>query len=407
MANSILTTSMITNESLMELKNNLAFAMSISREYDDQFAQTGAKKGDTINIRKPVRNYVSDGAALEIQEQQDETVALVLNKHKHIGFQFSEKDLTLSIDRFKERYLSTKVSELANQIDYDGLGEYINVWNAVGTPETTPAALSVPLAAKKILALNACPMDGKLTCLIDPNAEASLVDGLKGLFQSSEQIKEQYEKGKMGVAAGFTWKMDQNVNTHLTGPQGGSPEVRTTVSTQGATSLVTEGWTASAANRLKAGDTFTVDGVYLVNPRNKQRTSQLQRFVVTADADSDSSGYATLSVQPAMYTTGAKQNIDAFPVDGAAITVLDAASAGSNYTPVNMAFHKSAFVLGMADFEIPKGVDMAGRASDPDSGLSISFVRAYDINNHRRVCRLDVIYGFKTVYPELACRIHG
>lgn len=407
MGNSLLTTEMITKESLRVLKNQLGFTKGVNRQYDSQFAQSGAKKGDTINIRKPVRSYVSDGAALVIQDQEDESVPLVLDKHKHIGFQFSDKDLTLSIEEFSARYITPKVISLANQIDLDGLALYKNVWNAVGVPETTPATFLVAMKAKQKLMENGCPMDDQLSLVLNPAAEALMVDALKGLFNSSEQVKKQYEKGMMGIAAGFKWKMDQNVNTHVTGAQGGTPEVKTTVSTQGATVIATEAWTSAAANRLKVGDVFTVAGVYSVNPQSKQSTGSLQQFVVTADFDSDSSGEGDISVQPAMYTTGAKQNISAFPVDGALITVLDAASAGSNSTPANMAYHRDAFVLGCADFELPKGVDMAGRATDPDAGLSISFVRQYDINMHRRVCRLDVIYGWKAVYPELACRIQG
>lgn len=404
MSNSLLTTSMITNESLMVLKNNIAFAGSVNRQYDGQFAQNGAKKGDTINIRKPVRNTVSDGAALQIQDQEDESVPLTLNYHKHIGFQFSQKDLTLSIDRFRERYLDPKVITLANQIDFDGLGLYQDVYNAVGTPGTTPDDIDDPLDAGVKLDNNGCPRDGKWYYVINSKAQAETVYALKGLFHSSQAISTQYKKGVMGEAAGYMWKMDQNVKSHTVGPLGGTPEVKTTVSAQGATVIATEAWTASAANRLKKGDIFTVAGVYAVNPQNKNSTGELQQFVATADFDSDGSGEGDISVSPAMYTTGGKQNIDAFPVDGAALTILGSANTVS---PSNLAFHSDAFTLGMADFEMPKGVDMAGRAKDPDAGMSICFVRDFDINNYRTVARLDVLYGWTTQRPEWACRVQG
>jgi hypothetical protein len=32
-------------------------------------------------------------------------------------------------------------------------------------------------------------------------------------------------------------------------------------------------------------------------------------------------------------------------------------------------------------------------------------VRQYDINNDNIPCRLDVLYGYKTIRPELACRL--
>lgn len=407
MGNSLLNISMITKESLRILKNELGFAKGVNRQYDDQFAKSGAKIGQTINIRKPVRYTVTDGAALNLQDVEDQSVALTLDQQKHVAFQFSSKELTLNIDEFSSRYIKPAVVALANKIDFDGLAQYTNIYQAVGTPGTTPDDLDDALNAKVKLDNAGCPVDDMRSIVVNPAAEADMVYGLKGLFQSSERIKEQYEKGMMGYAAGFKWKMDQNVNVHTTGAQGGTPEVKTTVSTQGATTIATEGWTSSAAERLKQGDVFTVDTVYAVNPQNRQSTGQLQQFVVTEDFDSDGSGEGNISVSPAMYTTGPYQNITAFPADGDAITVLDASSPGGTATPVNMAYHRDAFVLGMADLELPGGVDMAARASDPDAGLSIRIVKAYDINNDTFPCRLDVLYGWKTVYPELACRIHG
>jgi len=404
MGQSLLNISMITKESLRILKNELGFAKNVNRQYDDKFEHSGAKIGSVINIRKPVRYTVSDGPALQLQDIEDQSEALTLDSQKHVAFQFSSKELALNIEEFSERYIKPAVVSLANKIDYDGTGLFEDVYQAVGTPGTTPDDLDDALNAGVKLDNMGAPMDDQRSLVLNPAAQADMVYGLKGLFQSSEEIKKQYEKGVMGYAAGFKWKMDQNIRSHTIGQQGGTPEVKTTVSSQGASTIATEGWTSSAANRLKKGDVFTVAGVYAVNPQSRQSTGQLQQFVVTADFDSDGSGEGDISVAPAMYTEGPYQNITAFPADGDAITVL---GSGSVVSPQNLAFHKDAFVLGMADLPLPGGVDMAARASDEGSGLSVRIVKAYDINNDTFPCRLDVLYGWKTIYPELACRIVG
>ena len=207
----------------------------------------------------------------------------------------------------------------------------------------------------------------------------------------------------MGTAVGFEWYMDQNVNTHTVGPLGGTPLVNGSTAT-GATTLVTDGWTASAAARLKKGDIFTIAGVNHVNPQSRQSTGTLQQFVVTADVSSDGSGNLTAAISPAIKTTTAFQTVDALPADNAAITVLGAASTQS---PTGLAHHKDAFTLAMADLPLPKGTDMAARVSDDQLGMSIRLVRDYDITNDKFPCRLDVLYGWATLRPELACRIQA
>lgn len=402
MSNSLLTPTIISKEALRILKNELAFAKGVNRQYDSSFAQKGAKIGDTINIRKPNRFTIRSGAGLSVQDVTETSTPLQLSSQKGVDFTFTSKDLTLTIDEYSDRYLKPAIAAIANQIDYDGMSQYKNIANVVGTPGTTPATFDVLAAAGQKLDEMAAPRDGQRYGCLNPAAQASIVTALKGLFQSSEQIKEQYEKGTMGMAAGFTWKMDQNVNVHTVGPLGGTPLVNG--ASQTGASLVTDGWTAAAAARLKQGDVFTIAGVFAVNPQNRQSTGALQQFVVTADTSSDGSGNATIPIYPAITTSGAYQNVSAGPADNAAITVVGAAST---VTPANLCYHKDAFVLGMADLQLPQGVDMAARASDSDAGLSIRIVRAYDINNDLFPCRLDVLYGWKPVYPELAVRMMG
>lgn len=410
MANSILTSDIIVKESLMELKNQLGFTKSSNRQYDSQFAKSGAKVGDTINIRKPSRYEVTDGATLNIQDTKDQSVPLTLNHHKHVGLGFSNKDMTLSVDMFKERYIKPAVTALANSVDFTGYSEmYKKVYSSVGVPSATalPSTLKGFTQAKAKIAALGGNVEG-LTAMVDPLVEASLVEGLKGLFQSSEQIKQQYEKGVMGIAAGSKFKMSQNVVKHTIGALGGAPAVKTTISANGTTSVLFDGASNNITGLLKAGDVISFATVYAVNPQTRQSTGELAQFVVTSDVNSDGSGEGTIVVSPAIHASGQYQNVDSFPTDGDAITVFGHASSYAGIiAPQNMVFHKDAFVLGCADFELPNGMDMAARASDPDSGLSISFVRGFDIVNHRFISRLDILFGWQCIYPEFACRVVG
>lgn len=403
MANSLLTPSIIAKEALMAFKNKLGFTSKVDKQYSDQFAVKGAKIGNVITVRKPPRFTVSSGPALQVQNVLEESASLTLSSQKHVDFLFNSVDLTLTVDEYKSRYLDNAVIALANQVDLDGMQlAATTTANSVGVPGTTPNALLTYLSAQQQLNEFACPSDANRSIFITPKAQAVTVDALKGLFQSSEKIASQYEKGMMGMAIGAEWYMAQNIYTRTVGPLGGTPVV--SGASQSGASLVTSGWTAAAAARLKLGDSFTIAGVFSVNPITKQSTGSLQNFLVTADVSSDGSGNATIPIYPSIVVSGSTQTVTASPANSAAITVLGAANT---VTPQNILCHKNAFTLGCADLEMPSGVDFAAQASDPETGLAIRIVRAYDINSDTFPCRLDILYGWAAMRPEWASRIQG
>lgn len=396
---------MIAKEALMAFKNKLGFAKGADRQYSDAFAVKGAKIGATVTIRKPPRFTVNSGPGINIENVVEESASLSLSSQKHVDFQFSSTDLTLSVDKFKERYLDNAVLALANQVDVDGLalaGQ--SVFNSVGTPGTTTATALLYLQAQQKLNELSCPSDNKRSMFINPAAQASIVDSLKGLFQSSEEIAQQYESGMMGRGLGADWYLAQNVSTGTIGVATGTPLVNG--ANQTGASLACDGWTNSTAGILNLGDVITLAGVFKVNPITKQSTGVLQQFVVTATAASGASTgpIAALGISPSIIVSGPTQNVSASPADNAVITVFG--TGGTAYVN-NILAHKNAFTLGTADLELPGGVDFAAIASDPDSGLSLRIVRAYDINNDMFPTRIDVLYGWAAVRPEWACRIMG
>jgi hypothetical protein len=402
-ANTLLTMSMITNEALAVLENMLTFSKGVNRQYDDSFSVKGAKIGDTLNIRKPARFVGRTGQAIGIEDVTETSIPLALNMQRGVDFTFTSADMALRVDDFSDRYLKPAIANVANAIDRDGLLLARNtVYNSIGTPGTTITSALPVLSAGAKMDDNACPRDGQRSIVWNPLSQAYLVDGLKSLFNASDKISEQYNTGNMGKALGFKHSVDQNVVNQVIGPLGGTPLVNGAGQT--GNSLVTNGWTAAAAARLNLGDVFTLAGVYSVNPQNRQSTGQLQVFVATSAVSSDVSGNATIPISPSITPTGVFQNVTAAPAAGAALTVIGAAGVT---TPQNIAYHRDAFTLACADLPLPGGVDMAARKSDPQTGLSIRMIRAYDITTDRFPCRLDILYGWAALYPEWACRLQA
>jgi len=399
---------MITNELLRRFKNNLGFSGAIAHTWNDQFAVTGAKIGDTLRLRDPVRFNAVDGPDItaSIQDVIETQKVLILNKQKVVPFAFSSKDLTLSVDAFRARYLDSAALALANQVDVDGLTlAYQATANAVGTPGTPITALDPFWAAGRVLDENACPVDGTRTMCIPPRTQEAVLKAAQALFQSSTQVKQQYERGRMGTMGGFEWVMDQNCRTHTVGPLGGAP----TVSGGGQTgtpgvaqSLATAGWTAAAAARLKKGDIFTMASVFAVNPVSGDTLSGLQQFVVTADVSSDASGNASVPIYPPIIITGPYKTVSAAPAGGTPLVVVGTAG---QLSPQAIGFHREAFCIGMAPLEVPRDVHMAASQQDPDTGCSVRMVSQYDIKTDLFITRCDVLYGHCAQRPEWACRI--
>jgi hypothetical protein len=399
MPNVLLTISMITREALRVLENNLTFTKQVNRQYDDKFGVEGAKIGTTLNVRKPPRYIGRTGQNLVPEDAVETQVLVTLNTQFGVDLTFSSQDLALSIDDFSDRFIKPAVATVANKIDADGLALAAQIANSVGVPGTVPNALLTYLLAGVKLDENAAPMDGLRSIVISPMMQATIVDALKGLFQQSNAIAEQYMRGQMGRAIGFDWFMDQNVSTITGSTFSGAPAV-TTAAQSGAT-INTNGWTSTA---LKKGTVFTIAGVGAVNPQSRAATGSPQQFVVTADI-ADTAGAIALPISPAIVGPGTSaQNVTALPGAGALLTVVGTTGVAS---PTGLAFHRDAFTLACADLPLPGGVDMAARISDKQLGMSIRMIRAYDINTDRFPCRLDILYGWAVLRQELACRIQS
>jgi hypothetical protein len=391
---------MITRKALEILENNLVLTRNVNRQYDDSFAVEGAKIGSTLRIRLPDRALVTDGAALQVQDDNEQYTTLTVASQKHIGVNFTSAELTMQLDDFAERVLKPRISQLASSIDADVANAYKNIYSSVGTPGTTPSTSLVLLQAQQKLNENAATMSPRYAT-VNPAANAGLVEGMKGLFNPTDTISKQFKNGMMGTGVlGFDEvNMSQSIKQHTTGDWGTSITVTSTVTSEGSTSLPIS-FTGSSKT-WNVGDVFTISGVYAVNPQTRESTGSLQQFVVTAAATGSST--ATLTVSPAMYSAGqALATITSLPAASATVTMLG--SAASTYAQ-NLVYHKDAITFATADLLLPQGVDMAARAVH--NGISLRVVRQYDINNDRMPCRIDVLYGYSAIRPQMAARIWG
>jgi hypothetical protein len=404
MSNSILTIDMITRKALEILENNLVITRNVNRQYDDSFAVEGAKIGSTLRIRLPDRALVTDGAALQVQDDNEQFTTLSVASQKHIGVNFTSAELTMQLDDFAERVLKPRISQLASSVDADVANAYKSIYNSVGTPGTTPSTSLVLLQAQQKLNEGAAVMSPRYAT-VNPAANAGLVEGMKGLFNPTDTVSRQFRNGMMGMGVlGFEEvNMSQSIKQHTTGTRSTSDTilVNGTITTEGQSTISIDGGTGSAT--VTVGDVFTVAGVYAVNPQTRESTGSLQQFTVTAANTASGGAWTNIAISPALYTpNNALATVSAFPQDGAAVTFVGAAS--TQYAQ-NLVYHKDAITFATADLLLPQGVDMASR--QVHNGISLRVVRQYDINNDRLPCRIDVLYGYSAVRPQMAARIWG
>lgn len=409
--NNLLTDDIIAKEGLRLLKNNLVMAKNVYRKYESEFG----KVGDTIRLKLPYRVKSASGRTLVKQPLVDRTIPLQIDYQEHVGLEYTVKDKTLDIANFSERYLKSGMTQIANKIDQSILLTLKNIFHSSGTPGTRPGKFIDFANAAAKMTTYAVPQDGMRKAILNPFTCANLSDEVTKLF-NEKMVNGAYMKGYKGMVSDFETYDSQNIPTHTVGKHGGTPLIAGTI-TNGST-VTTDGWDTSVTGLLLQGDVITFAGVYGVNPQNYTSTGLLQEFVVQADVNSDAGGLATITISPEMndgtattvnsngdtLSLKAYQNVTALPADNAPITVLG--TADTTYEQ-NYLFHRDAIALAMIDLELPQTAVVKSRASDPDSGLSLTLTGAYDINEQSEIHRIDAVWGTKAIYPELGMRLWG
>jgi hypothetical protein len=277
---------MITRKALEILENNLVLTRNVNRQYDDSFAVEGAKIGSTLRIRLPDRALVTDGAALQVQDDNEQFTTLSVASQKHIGVNFTSAELTMQLDDFAERVLKPRISQLASSIDADVANAYKTIGNTVGTPGTTPSTSLVLLQAQQKLNENAAVMSPR-NATVNPAANAGLVEGMKGLFNPTDTISKQFKNGMMGTGVlGFDEvNMSQSIKQHTTGSRDASASTTTSaaVTTEGSSTLTLA--QGSVTTTIAAGDVFTIADCFAVNPQTRRATEHQRQNLRVGDGD--------------------------------------------------------------------------------------------------------------------------
>lgn len=388
---------MITQECLRVLHQKLNVIGTIDRQYDDQFAKTGAKIGSALRIRKPVQYTVRSGKPINVQNSVEDYTTLTVSTQKGIDFSFSSSELALDIDRFSDRYVKPAMSRLASELESEFITyAYKKVYQQSST-STFTAALDFDtfLGARTKLTNALAPNDGRIANL-NTRANAEFVSAGKALFHDANTIAEQYREGMVGRTGGF----DVYENTLWPRHTAGSATV-TEYAVNGATESGSAVTVKTGTNTFTKGDIVTFAGCYRVHPETKVNTGELQQFVITADYVG---GAGDISISPSIIVSGATQNVSGYPTDSGAVTKVGGASKAYD---ISLAYHKEFATFATADLPMPGGVDFAARKVL--DGLSMRIVRQYDINNDNMPTRLDILYGYEVLRPEFACRIasHG
>lgn len=395
MANTLLTPTAVTRKALMILHQKLTFVGNINRQYDSSFAKSGAKIGDSLKIRLPNEYTVRSGATLSTQDTAETSTTLQVATQKGVDLNFTSVDLTLSLDDFADRILEPAMAVLAANIEADALSMRNDIYQMVDNDGNAISFKNI-MQARKMLNDALAPQDNNRSVILDTGHEVDLVDSLKGLFQDSTAISRQYREGMMGRTGGFNFYASTQMTSHTTGTAAKTTGYLVNGASQTGSTLTVDG----GSTQFLAGDIITIAGVYRVHPETKVSTGELQQFVVTADSGTSAT---SLAISPAITTSGARQNVSGSPADNAALVKVGAGN-GETYSG-SIAFHRDAFTFATADLVMPKGVDFAAR--EVYDGISMRVVRQYDINNDKFPTRLDVLYGYKTIRPQLACRIHA
>jgi hypothetical protein len=402
MSNTLKFTDMVAREALAIAHEKCSFIGTTDLQYDESFAKSGAKIGSTLRVRNPNKYTRRQGSrVMNVQDQNETTQNVTVATQDGVDMRFNSAELTLDTDSpeqvaaFSKRYIEPAMSVLVSGIESDYLAYASKAtWNLAGTAGTPITDLSVPGLARAKLNQSLAPKDGNRFIQADSITMSSIVNGLKGLFQDSSQIKEQYREGMMGRTAMADWYENERCWT-MPNSADVAGTLDTYTVTEGDADITVTGLSAAPV----AGMVFTMAGCYAVHPETKATLPHLQQFVV-------GTGSTTTNIvfSPAPYTSssGALQNVSAMPATTAAVAFVGALS--TNYVQPLM-YHKEAFQFVTADLPLMDDAHKCTRRTQ--DGLSLRVWMASDIRNDELLMRIDILYGFAALRPEWACRMIG
>ena len=371
MANTFLTLQTIAREALPRLMDNLVFPNLIHRDFS---ADMSAALGDTIRVRKPQIMEATEfnpSTGVTYGDFTETAVEVKLDKIATVDKSAEAIETATNIDDLNRIFIEPAAVALAEKINSDGLMLYKDIPYYCGEAGTTPNSLAAFADARKVLNKNKAPQSQRRG-VWDPEADAAFTQIPALVNAEKSGTTQALREGAIGRVFGIDNYMSQAVKVHAGGSAAG--ELMTSAqAAKGATSIAVDGATAATAT-VKKGDLITVYG---------------QQFVCTEDV-TFSSNAGTIKVYPAVSRT--------IPND-TAVTVVQ------NGTQ-NLVFHPMAFAYVTRPLINPDGQGVASYVTSYN-GLSLRVTRGYDQKYKRSMYSMDVLYGYKTIYPELAVRVLG
>jgi len=400
MSNTLLTNSILTKKPLALLSNNYVALRAVNRQYDSQFANTGGKIGDTVSVRLPERVQTSRGAALQVRDVEQRFVPVTVSEQYQASVNFASAELALKMDDFEERILAPRMEQLASDMDVQVLSNYWRIPTTVGTPGTSPNTTNVLLQAMERFRQEGYGNTPKITLLLNPNANTTLVPALQGLFNPVDKITKQFNSGLVAEnILGFKEiSVTASLPNHTNGTWPGGITVSSAVTTEG-TNQITLAFSGTAT--FNRGDVFTIAGVNSVNPLTRLNTGVLRQFAVQSTVTGTST--ATVTVFPEFTSIGQTYStVTALP-SGSASVVMQG-SSGLTYMQ-SLALHEDALYFVSVDLALPTNVEFAKRENY--KGISMRVVKNYDINNDTHPLRFDILAGDGGLRPLGGVRIWG
>ena len=413
MANSFLFVDWVTAEALRILVNQLKVAGYMNTDYNKEYTRDFAV-GETVRVRFPQRYKVRNGITYDPVGIDERYTNVTVDQVFGVDFQYDSVEQALKMGRgmdyVRKMLLAPAVAAIANEIDRRAaLFAYQNTNNIVGQLGVDPTSMTPIMQARQRMIELACP-PGEKGMIITPEINTSLVPSLASLFNPNSNISKQFLEGYIGRLNGFDWAEDANIYNHTAGTAVTALTV-TGAGQSGSTLSVT----GTAGQTLLKGDVISIDAVRQVNPQSRAVVGAGidKQFVITQDAIL-TAGPDTINIYPAIegpaaYPGGLYQNVDALPANGAAITLFPGTVAPSGKTgSQNLAIHRDAFALVGVKMANPTAVEMASHQRDPQTGISIAFVRQFDAVQRRMINRFDVLMGFGVLYADnCAVRVLG
>lgn len=399
MSNTILTPTAVTRKALQILHQKLNFVGSINRQYDSSYAKTGAKIGDSLKIRLPNEFTIRTGANISAQNVAETSVTMQVATQKGVDMTFPTAELTTSIDDFGDRFLEPAMAVLAANIEADALSMYKQVHNLIDG-DTAAFSFGSTSDASTALTKQLAPMSQR-TMLMNPDHANKLRKDTKGLFHSAENISKQYRDGVVGMTSGFEMYENTLLVPHATGTAAKTTGYVCNTST-GITSGTATVTVSGGTTTFLVGDVITIADVFRVHPETKVSTGELQQFVVTADSGASA---ASLALSPTPVTSGARQNVSLVSA-GASKAIVKVGAGASETLVQSLAYHKNAFAFATVDLEDVSQYGAWG-AREVYDGISLRIARQYAISDDTVPCRIDVLYGYKAIRPQLAVRVHN